>query len=203
MKLSLTTRLKKYGSLAIAGAAATTAVQTADAAIVYSGVQNIAVPADFTGVYLDMDGVAFNTTGSVAGSDFNVWNNATGWDSFHPNAVSTHATDGAGGVLNLSSGDAVDGSLTYTNATDNFTDAAGGGTFASGSGFVGISFNDGRFGWIQVNNVDFGGGTFNVVDWAVADLGDSITAGQTAVPEPGSLALLGLGGIALLRRRRR
>ncbi|MFI4861338.1 MAG: PEP-CTERM sorting domain-containing protein [Phycisphaerales bacterium JB063] len=31
---------------------------------------------------------------------------------------------------------------------------------------------------------------------------DNLSFGQTDVPEPGSLALLGLGGLAILRRRR-
>ena len=69
---------------------------------------------------------------------------------------------------------------------------------------------------IDVDDVDGSGGTFlhteNVLDFGtglgqINDAGDgsvSVTgAALTAVPEPGSLALLGLSGLALILRRRR
>ncbi|MEM9414376.1 MAG: PEP-CTERM sorting domain-containing protein [Planctomycetota bacterium] len=186
MKLSFTTRLQKYGALAVAGAAATAAVQTAEAAIVYSGVQNIAVPADFTGVYLDLDGIAFNTTGGVAGvDDYNIWyNGASQWDTFQ---------NGSGGsaVIGVAAGSTIDGSLAWDPGLPDIPD---------GTELIAYQFSGGNFGWIRLSGVDSAAGTLTVVDWAFDDAGAAVQAG--VVPEPGSLALLGLSGLALLRRRR-
>lgn len=204
MTASLTSRLKKYATIAVAGAATTTAaVQNADADILYSGILNIAVPADFTGVYLDIDGLAFNTTGADADSDYNIWFSGGQWDTFHPNGgTTTDQVNVDGFVDNLSFGDAVDGGTNTTLA--NITDAGGTAPFnTTNTGYIGVNVN-GNLGWIQLADVDADAGTLTVVDWAFEDSGGPITAGQTSsVPEPGSLAVLGLGGLVFLTRRRR
>lgn len=82
-----------------------------------------------------------------------------------------------------------------------------------GTGFVGFRFNNGsgnQYGWVRVH-MDGGASdfSFTVVDYAWADLGEPIKAGQTSssanddVTQKGSLGLLAIGaaGLALWRRR--
>ncbi|MHB0961250.1 MAG: PEP-CTERM sorting domain-containing protein [Pirellulaceae bacterium] len=77
------------------------------------------------------------------------------------------------------------------------------------TGYIGFSFDAGggtQYGWLQVS-MDTGApkNAFTVVDYAYAGIGERILAGQTVVPEPGSLGLLATGAIGLLlwRRKRR
>lgn len=75
----------------------------------------------------------------------------------------------------------------------------------TGEAFVGFQFDVGagtQFGWARVN-MDSGvpENTFTVMDFAFADAGESIFAGQ--VPEPGSLGLLALGALGLTSWRKR
>ncbi len=86
----------------------------ARAATIYSNLQDLAIPTNFTGVYLDLD------MGATASSAF------TGWDinpffggaglgnsaAFQPVRVGTSNLDA---VLNLASGTLVSGSLTYSS----------------------------------------------------------------------------------------
>ncbi len=203
MKVNLTARLKKYGALAVAGAASMTATQYANADIIYSGIQNIAVPANFTGVYLDLDGLTFNTTGSVTGSDYNIWFNADHWDTFHPNGATTADIVSGAFVANLAYGTPVVGATNTTLAdlTNGST-----GTFdpPNGAGYIGVSIAGVGPGWIQLANVDQTNQTLTVVDWAFENAGGSIFAGQTsAIPEPISVVLVGLAGVFVLTSSRR
>ncbi len=76
-----------------------------------------------------------------------------------------------------------------------------------GIGFLGIKFNIGagtQYGWVRVNMVGAPDNAYTIVDYAYADAGDTIKAGQTAVPEPGLLGMLALGavGVSFWRRKR-
>jgi PEP-CTERM motif-containing protein len=74
----------------------------------------------------------------------------------------------------------------------------------AGIGFIGFRFDNGsgpQYGWARIVMDGAPVNSFTFVDFAWADLGDSISAGQ--IPEPGSLALLALGGAGLLAWRKR
>lgn len=80
--------------------------------------------------------------------------------------------------------------------------------FVNVGGFVGFQFDIGsgtQYGWMRVTSAaDAPTNTFTVVDYAFADAGEAIFAGQTsAIPEPTSLGLLALGGLGVLASRRR
>ena len=104
----------------------------------------------------------------------------------------------------------------YGSTSSGFQVNAG---FTSSTGFLGVQTVAGNFGWIQVhvvaqsnNGVQTGQPeSATIIDYAYDDTGAHLTAGQTsAVPEPSTTMLLGLGAIAMgaagvrrLRRRKK
>lgn len=79
---------------------------------------------------------------------------------------------------------------------------------SAGQGYIGFKFTDGaglETGWASVTaNGVSAGNSFTLNSYAYSTAGESIRAGQTiAVPEPGSLALLAMGGAGLLAWRQR
>jgi hypothetical protein len=94
-------------------------------------------------------------------------------------------------------------------------DFYGGGQFAKGGiGFVGFRFNNGsgmQYGWARVKTQGHNEEGLMLLDYAWADPGQSISAGQTssndtradAIPDQGSLGLLAVGGAGLMAWRKR
>ena len=192
-----------------------------NAAVVYSGLQNVLIPLTIQGVYLNVD------TGATASSQPGTWNTAP-W--FNPFLGGTSVANGAlfcpvidapshpinpDTIVNLAFGTLIDATLNYTggeNVSSGHTAAvATPNKFTLGQpGYVGFKFQTAPasasyYGWAQVvfNNT----GTGTIIDWAYDDSASTpISAGFTgaAVPEP-SRAMLVLTGLlaATLRRRRR
>lgn len=120
------------------------------------------------------------------------------------NSVGSTTTTGVGDSSN------VDGNYTFAAAGLNFWTAAAAlpdaGVIAGGT-YMSSNFNSGG-----ASNGFIPGGfaagtvfTLTMSDNAAADLGGiaSWTIGYTAVPEPATMAALGLGAAALIRRRRK
>lgn len=169
--------------------------------VIYSGIQDIPIPADFDGVYLDLDTGTSSTT-EIAGWEVNAFfggyaiaNSA----AFQPVRLTT-AVDSA--VLNLAPGTPVGAGGTYATAEAGSEGHIGNavGQFAGGSeGYLGFRFTPQGgggpyYGWMRVVlTVDEPGGLIR--DWAYDTTGGSLEV--AAVPEPGSVAaatamLLGL-----------
>ena len=186
-----------------AGAAAATAA-SADAGIVYSGAQDLAI-SQFSALNLNLDGDAYGDVllqnyvfgGSYMGASVN----------FAPGKlVSFNA--GYSYVSALSAGFSIDassvgpsffGSMAYGAANPNaqFNNAS--------NAYLGLSFASGAnlyYGWVRVS-VNQAAGTFIVHDWAYENSGAGIAAG--AVPAPGALGLFAAGasGLGFLRGRKR
>ncbi|MGC4017344.1 MAG: PEP-CTERM sorting domain-containing protein [Luteolibacter sp.] len=200
--------MKLVSSLALVALFA--AAAPSQAAIVYSGLRDIAITTTFDGVYLDVD------AGTTSGTE------STGWDinpffggegianspDFQP-ARTTIALDAP--ILNATFGSTVDGSLNFLSDYGGSDSHIGSGSnqFASGTeGYIAFKFtpNDDSgtfYGWMRVS-LSNDGSTGLIRDWAYDNSGSSIIVGSiTAVPEPSGFALLGLGAAGLLRRRRK
>ena len=188
-----------------AGAAASVAVQDADAAVVYSGLQNINI-AQFNSQNLNLDGDAFGDI-TLKNYVFGGGNYQGAIVNFFPGKL-VGFTSGLNYVTALTAGQSMDsstlgasfaGSMAFgaNNPNAQFNNAT--------DAYIGLSFPSGAnnyFGWIRVD-VNNAAGAFVVKDWAYENVsGVGITAGF--IPEPATLGLLACGaaGIAAMRRQR-
>jgi hypothetical protein len=214
--------LKRLASYGIAGAtAATCGMEAANAGITYTVVNRDMLDTTLSD---PAEQVAFNLTFTPTGGGAN-WNFALGHGIGTINAATGYAS--VGDILGLGnavqhSGFAAAGynyvnkiapntvinSLTdFRNVLGSLAYNMGGGNdkfLDSGPGFIGVRFNTNQFGWVRVNMNGAPLNSFRIVDYAYADAGESIFAGQiTAVPEVSSLGLLAMGAAGILAWRRR
>lgn len=204
----LSKKLNQYvAALAVVGAGA--AAQSANAAIVFSGPVNINIPSTTAGVYLNVVTGVSGTAAGTPGWDVNPWGSTT-LGLFNPAApaggVYRSTTAGGTVALNMTLGAPIDAAGPYGS---NSTAAASQGQWNinSSNNLVGFRFqneangNQIHFGWMRLSL----GGTTGaqpraIVEYAYEDqAGVAIGAG---VPTPGAASLLGLAGLAGIRRRR-
>jgi hypothetical protein len=181
----------------------------ASGAVVYSGVQNLNVPVNSDGLYLNV--VSGITSGTQPGTfDTAPWFNPFfGGEDIAVGVLSQLVLTGGGNVVNLGAGTLIDSSSDF-GAGGFGASAIIGPALANFQlttpGLVGIAFKQTvggpvHYGWIRltINNVSPGG---TIVDWAYENTpGAPMYAG--AVPEPNRVLLLGLGFAGLIGRRRR
>lgn len=187
------------------------------ASIVYSGIQNVAIPLDFNGVYFRID---TGVSTLVAPGDFNTapWMNPFfgGVEIINGNLLRPVVT-GVDQIVNLAAGTPINGASNFVAATSysaaHFGPAAN--QFQLNTpGYIGATFRQtvggpDFYGWMQMEMNNAGAG--KIISWAFENVsGGSIQAGQTTsgppVPEPGTsvfgLALI-LAGISRRTRVRR
>lgn len=226
--VALSRRLDRH-FLATAGVAAAVGISgtgaTAEAGVVYSGLQNVHVPGDTSGgIYINLaTSVVDPNPANVPGWDVNPYVGQVSGRFRFFNATGTSEVSGgtlAGeeNIAKLAIGTLIDSSSTYTTdgfpllATPNNAGAIWDG--ASSGDFLGVQFteagiNGGNplFGWMRISKL---AGTpplgepnsthITIVDWAYEDSGGGILAGA-GIPEPSSLSLLAMGAVGLLARR--
>ncbi|MCX6856058.1 MAG: PEP-CTERM sorting domain-containing protein [Verrucomicrobia bacterium] len=188
-----------------------------DAAIIYSGVRNLAVPYNFDGLYVQVVSGATSTTepGSWATAPWiNPFFGGTqiaSNDLLRPSVIA--GTAGAEQIRNYTLGSAIDASLNYApdyNGSTTHTGVALEQFQVTLAGLIGFKFQTTPsgptyYGWLNLTVSDSGEGL--IKDWAYNNTAnEGIYAGQQlAVPEPGRAVLLMIGAFSLLvwRGRRR
>ncbi|CAN5386861.1 hypothetical protein BH09PLA1_BH09PLA1_23580 [soil metagenome] len=212
---------KRLMACAAAAAAAVGVANQAEAAVVYSGTQNIAIPATVAGSYFNLITGTGGTTSAFAGWDINPYRGTAQGGSTRmylkqtagqlSRVVVNLAADN--GALPLAFGDTIDGTRTLSGVNSFLitTTGAAGSAQAGGTVFFGVQFwNETtlaqNFGWVRMNLITpvpaVNSTLMTLVDWAYDNTGAGITAGA-GVPEPGSLGLLAAGAVGLLSWRRR
>jgi len=199
----LSNRLAKHFA---AAAAASVVAGAANAAIVHWADANLVIPATIDGLYINVETRATGSAGSVvAGWDINpyaatslTWFNATGTGMMRYPGVTT------GSAGNLTLGTAVGATGSYGSGAV-VVGAAAGNWQLNASNYFGFRFvaADGltHYGWGRfVIGASIFGADRTVAELAYEDVaGAAINVG--AVPAPGAIALLGLAGLAVRRRR--
>ena len=189
----------------LAGALALFGAEAAAGAVTYSGLKNIAIPANFEGVYLDL------ATGSSGASEF------SGWDlNFFFGGLGVANSDSLLPVLPGSAGVASGSSIRLLSLggevkrTSIFTDGYGVSGAEDNSGHLGpgtSQFGDGAagymgfklnrpsdtpvYGWMQVVLTRNGSGI--IKDWAYETSGASIVSGFEGFADAAPVTTLSTG----------
>jgi hypothetical protein len=167
---------------------------SANAAVIYSGLQNIAIPTTFDGIYLDLDTGATSTS-VITGWDVNFFFGGVGIASsadFLPARIGTGNMDR---MLRFVVNDVIDENLFYSSGEGGSSDHLGVAPdqFQDGiEGYLGFRFtkNDlsGPFyGYMRLTLTANTPGAL-IHDWAWDDTGGPIT-----IPEPSRAMLLMAG----------
>jgi len=206
--------IQKFG--AAAAAALVLVADSASAAIVYSGPLNLAIPVGTTSpvprLWVDLDTFATSTTASFTGWDISFSGSSSTFLTINSQTLSNNRFVGTGTgtptpIARLEVGTVIGASSTFgTNGGGSLLMPtylpAPGPILANSENIIGFRrVVNGLtiYGWISVlvgNDML----TRSVTGIAYEDSGAAIEAG--AIPAPGALALLGLGGLISARRRR-
>ncbi len=190
------------------GAAAliTGSATTSQAAIVYVDPPDIAVPADFNGVYLNVVTGATSSDSSLLPTyDLNLYSGSTGLTFYQATFGNGYILDPANNAAAaLAPGTSIGSNYTYYFGALQGTNFKVTGTELLGFRFINETTGVRDYGWAEISTTSGTGFPAAITRYAYDDSGAAIAAG--AVPEPGSLTALvtlGLGAVSLCARRLR
>ena len=170
-------------------------VLPSSAGLIYSNLQDISIPANFDGVYLNVETGVSNTNSlsPTSGWDVNFFFGGSAiWNApaFQPVRSGTGSLDA---VLNLATGTIVDGGDTFSTAVQGAGGqdpggpayggsethmGAGAGQFVAGSeGYLGFRLNGSNYGWMRVVFTNNTGGAL-IKEWAYDDSGAGVAVGN-------------------------
>ena len=150
----------------VAAALLLSSVLPVAADVLYSNLQDLSIPTNFDGVYIDIESGTNDTSGTTFDWDVNLFFggigvvNSTGFQPVRETAA------GNSTLSNLAWGDTVNSSSTFDSSGDagGSTDHLG-DTFTAGQeGYIGFELTGGNYGWMRV--VLDGSGSALVKDWA-------------------------------------
>ncbi len=198
--MSISNRLNKHF---VAATAAVAVAGVANAAVVYSGIVNLTIPANVDGLYMNVETGATGTSGTgTAGWDINPYGTtslalyaATG--TGYMRAAGTTST----GRTNIGNNAVVGASAFFYGSSNAIIGTSVGQWAFNSTGTIGFKFlaADGltHYGWARIA-IGASLASRTLVDYAFES-----TAGAsiTTLPAPGAIALLGLAGLVARRRR--
>ena len=161
--------------------------------VIYSGFQNITIPATYAGTYIDVDGMTFSTSPvTTPGWDLNPF---MGGVYLYNNAAFQPARDGTGGmdtVKNFAAGTTISAAgLNFATGSGGSMDHLGLGAqqFNPGSeGYLGFKLGD-NHGWMRVVFTNNAAGA-RVLDWAYDTSGSGGAIATGNVTSDGSTVTL-------------
>jgi hypothetical protein len=190
------------------------AINTASAAVIYSGLQNIVITTgNFDGVYVDLQNTNNATNHGVSpvtGWDLNMFMGGVGeYNQANLQPVRANSGDSFSLIQNLAFGTMINGSSTFASGiggSDTDHIGFGAGKFEPGMpGYLGFRLTGPggpMYGWVRMT-LTFDDPGAMIHDWAFDDSGASILAGMVPEPSRALLMLLGTAGMILRRRRPR
>ena len=205
--------MKRFYSLFAPVVFSLACVTSTNAAIIYSSLQNIAIPTNLAGVYLNLDS-KISSSSPVTGWDINPFYGGAGiaYEATFLPILIGNAQDSpimrlhAGDIIGATLGSGLNYATTFGVsgdpvshlglASDHFQSAQ--------EGYIGFKYktdtNTGPyFAWMRVGLTD-SSAIGQIIDWAYEDSGSEIIAGA---PEPSRLTLIFMGVFAFLMRRKR
>ena len=170
----------------VAAALLLSSVLPVAADVLYSNLQDLSIPTNFDGVYIDIESGTNDTSGTTFDWDVNLFFggigvvNSTGFQPVRETAA------GNSTLSNLAWGDTVNSSSTFDSSGDagGSTDHLG-DTFTAGQeGYIGFELTGGNYGWMRV--VLDGSGSALVKDWAYDTSGSTGAIATGNVLQSGS-----------------
>ena len=164
----------------VAAALLLSSVLPVAADVLYSNLQDLSIPTNFDGVYIDIESGTNDTSGTTFDWDVNLFFggigvvNSTGFQPVRETAA------GNSTLSNLAWGDTVNSSSTFDSSGDagGSTDHLG-DTFTAGQeGYIGFELTGGNYGWMRV--VLDGSGSALVKDWGPTTLAAALALSPPA-----------------------